>query len=184
MLLARAELSGALGFGGLQRQQPSLLPTIDPTLHFESDLAAVTTCLRDHGRVVTSSVAPAQCVISAGDGSESCTVGQDASFTIALRDDCGRPVSGADAGALLRVAWLDAAGQEEAAGVGAATALAMAGVPEQPGLWRVTYRWPRDVVAVGAVTVVGAHRLGVRVLGRDVPRSPLTVQVKPKALVR
>ncbi len=95
----------------MTQQQPPLRNRVDPALAFTLDSAKVMAFLRTQGVVVATSAALSKCVISAADGSVSCMVGKEASFTIMLRDESNQPVTDVTVGMQLQVAWLDADGQ-------------------------------------------------------------------------
>jgi hypothetical protein len=140
MLVARDELSGDLGLAGLNQQAPPLISSVDPELAFELEGVQAVQFLRQQGRVLdVSEGSPANCSIHSP--GSSCVVGQEMSFTVTLRDNDDQPVKGPTVGNRLQLAWLDADGCDDLNAT-QATALAATAVPDQPGVWRISYRWP------------------------------------------
>ncbi len=185
-------VQGPEGLHGLTQQQPALHNRVDPALAFTLDTANAVAFLQSQGAVSVTSAALPKCVVGrVDDGSTSCTVGQEASFTIALRDESNQPVTDVTVGTQLQVAWLDAAGKVNQQDV-ELSRLTVAAVPDHPDQWRVSYCWPevahpRAAVAAAAAagadqgqSVVGPHRLSITLLDQHLPRSPLTIRVHPK----
>jgi hypothetical protein len=167
---------GPLGLHGLTKQLPPLHNRVDPALAFTFDTANAVAFLHSQGTVIFSSTELTECSISAGDGSASCVVGVEATFTITLRDKSNQPVMDASVGTHLHVAWLDATGQVDFRNV-TASRLAVAAVPGHPEHWRVSYCWPDD-------TPTGLRRLSVQLADQVLSVSPLNIHVEARGPVR
>jgi hypothetical protein len=169
VLVQHSELVPALK--ALQRQQPPLDASIDSTLAvvFDAD-AAVATIQRQVTLLAAVSV-PDHCEISAGGGSIACLVGHEASFVVTVRDKNRQPVPGFCVGRDLKAMWqlpADRGGGDDSSAV-IATAMQFAAVPDKPGQWRASYRWPEQ-------TPHGPRPLVVKLRGVELPRSPLSIQ--------